>query len=184
VAVSRGRAAKKQFEHSRPIPPPELESSRRNDNRGCGQARPAALTGSRLARAAAGIAICAIGIGLGGCGLNVSSADLFVLKRSGQGMELTLVVNDGGTIRCNGKSPRALPDDLLLSARNLVTELTKDVQRKLRFPASRRSVFTFTVMMSAGSVTFSDTAAAGHPELAQTELFALQAARGPCRLAV
>jgi hypothetical protein len=117
-----------------------------------------------------------------GCGLQVSSPDLFQLTRTGQGAKLTLLVNDGGTIRCNGQSAKPLPNSMLLDARHLVTALDKDAKAKLRLPGSAQSVFTFELRMSSGTVTFADTAAAAHPELAQTELFALSAARGPCGL--
>ena len=45
-----------------------------------------------------------IAVVLAGCGLNVQSADLFLLTRTGQGPKLTLLVNDSGTIRCNRDS--------------------------------------------------------------------------------
>jgi hypothetical protein len=71
---------------------------------------------------------------------------------------------------------------MLLAARHLVTELTKDAQQKLRLPAAPQSVFTFTARLSTGTVAFADTAAAGHPELAHAELFVEQVATDPCGL--
>ena len=59
---------------------------------------------------------------LSGCGLNVTSADLFVLTRTGQGQKLTMLVSDGGTIRCNGGRTRALPNALLLQARDIAAQ--------------------------------------------------------------
>lgn len=120
---------------------------------------------------------------LAGCGLNVQSPDLFVLNRSGQGQHLTLLVNDSGTIRCNGGKTKALPDPLLLDARDLANNLNTDVKNKLRVPASAsNSVFSYKITLQNGILSFSDTAAQSHPELARAELFAAQAAQGPCGL--
>jgi hypothetical protein len=120
---------------------------------------------------------------LAGCGLNVQSPDLFTLSRTGQGKPLTLLVNDSGTIRCDGGKTKSLPDPLLLDARDLADDLNKDAQSKLRVPpAAANSVFRYRVTLQDGTVSFSDTAARTHPELARAELFAVQAAQGPCGL--
>jgi hypothetical protein len=105
-----------------------------------------------------------------GCGLNIQAPDLFVLTRTGQGSKLTLLVNDSGTIRCNGGRPRPLSDPLLLQARDLASGLGGDAQHHLRIPSSPDS--------------FPDTAAASgrFPRLAQVELFALRAAHQACGL--
>lgn len=117
-----------------------------------------------------------------GCGLNVQSADLFLLTRTGAGQKLTLLVSDAGTVRCNGGASKALPDSLLLQARDLATSLDNDAKAKLRFPSSPRSVYHFTVKLQDGTISFPDTAAATHHELAQAELLAVQIAEGPCGL--
>ena len=121
---------------------------------------------------------------IAGCGLNVQSPDLFTLSRTGQGKALTLLVNDSGTIRCDGGKTKSLPDALLLDARDLADDLNKDAQSKLRIPpAGADSVFRYRITLQDGTVAFSDTAARSHPELARAELFAAQAAQGPCGLA-
>jgi hypothetical protein len=125
----------------------------------------------------------ALGAVLAGCGLQVSSPDLFQLTRAGQGKPLTLVVNDTGTIRCNGGAVKPLPDAVLLQARSLVTNLDKDAKAKLRLPASASSVFTYKISMQAGTISFADTSAFGRPELAQAEQFAVDVARSQCGLA-
>jgi hypothetical protein len=118
-----------------------------------------------------------------GCGLNVQSPDLFTLSRTGQGKPLTLLVNDSGTIRCDGGKARSLPDPLLLDARDLADDLNKDAQDKLHLPpAASKSVFSYRITLEDGTVSFSDTAARARPELARAELFAVQAAQGPCGL--
>jgi hypothetical protein len=121
---------------------------------------------------------------IAGCGLNVQSPDLFTLSRTGQGKPLTLLVNDSGTIRCDGGKTKSLPDPLLLDARDLADDLNKDAENKLRVPpAAANSVFRYRITLEHGTVSFSDTAARAHPELARAELFAVQAAQGPCGLA-
>jgi hypothetical protein len=129
------------------------------------------------------LALAGCGLNLAGCGLNVSSPDLFQLMRSGQGQPLTLVVNDSGTIRCNGHPPKPLRDATLLQARALVTNLANDAKAKLRVPPSARGVFFYVIRTQDGSISFPDTAALSHPELAQAEQFAVNAARDECGLA-
>ncbi len=122
-------------------------------------------------------------VALAGCGLNVQSPDLFLLKRTGEGKTLTLLVNDDGTIRCNGGAPKELSDPMLLQARALADSLDKDAKAKLQIAtAARGSVNFYTVKLKDGTITFPDTAAASHQELAQAELFAVQAEQGPCGL--
>jgi hypothetical protein len=135
----------------------------------------------RHGRRPAGVAtllLCA----LGGCGLDVQSADLFQVTRSGQGQKLTLLVNDAGTISCNGAKAKSLPDPLLLQARDLATSLNDDAKGKRRFPSSPRSVFSYRVKVQNGTFTFPDTAAGMRKELSQLELFVVQAATNPCGL--
>jgi hypothetical protein len=125
----------------------------------------------------------AVAAALAGCGLNVQSPDLFTLTRTGQGQPLTMLVNDSGTIRCNGGKTKSLPDPLLLDARDLADDLNKDAQNKLQVPPpGADSVFSYKITLQDGTVSFSDTAARAHPELARAELFAAQAAQGPCGL--
>jgi hypothetical protein len=115
---------------------------------------------------------------LTGCGLQVQEADLFLVTRTGPGAKLSLLVNDGGTISCDGGKGKQLPDPLLLQARDLASSLDADV--KLRFRTSARGVFTYTVKVPNGTFTFPDTAASARKELAQLELFVVQAAADPC----
>jgi hypothetical protein len=128
--------------------------------------------GWSAARALAGCLTC---VSLAGCGLSVQSADLFLLTRTGAGRPLTLLVNDDGTIRCNGRRARPLPDQLLLRARDLADSLDMDAKRRLRIAPARASVYFYTVKLKDGTITFPDLAAASRQELAQTVLFVLQA---------
>jgi hypothetical protein len=119
---------------------------------------------------------------LTGCGFDVQSADLFLLTRTGAGGKLTLLVNDGGTIRCNGGGSRRLPDPLLLQARDLASGLGGDAQEKLRIPSPSNSVYRYTIRLQQGTISFPDTATAGgkYPRLAQAELFTARALQQVC----
>ena len=129
------------------------------------------------------VAAVLVAVFLGGCGLDVQAADLFQVTRAGAGgQRLTLLVNDGGTISCDGGKPKSLPDPQLLQARDLATSLNADVKAKLKFPVNGRSVFSYTVKVPNGTLSFPDTAASTRKELSQLELFVLQAAASPCGL--
>jgi hypothetical protein len=117
------------------------------------------------------------GVALSGCGLNVASADLFVLHRRGPGGELVALLSDGGTIRCGTAAAKPLPDPMLLAARDLADALDKDVKANLR-PAGRPgSIYAYSFKLTDGTLSFADTAAGPkHPELGRAELLATQVA--------
>ena len=129
-------------------------------------------------------ALIALAASLAGCGLDVRSPDLFLLTRTGQGAKLTMLVNDGGTISCNGRSPQRLTDPLLLQARDLANSLDGDAKAKLRIAPPPNSVFNYRIKLQNGTISFPDTATAGgrFPALARAELFAVQAAQQACGL--
>jgi hypothetical protein len=127
------------------------------------------------------LVIVALAASVAGC-LNVQAPDLFLVTRTGAPSKLKLLVNDGGTIRCNGGPAKPLPDKMLLEARDLTTMLSNDVKHRLRFLPSAHSVAVYKVRVQNGTLTFPDTAARQRSELAQLELFAVQAAHGPCGL--
>jgi hypothetical protein len=131
-------------------------------------------------RAAVAVVLAAI---VTGCGIRVEEPDLFLVTRTGaQAQKLSLLVNDGGTISCDGGKRKNLPDRLLLQARDLATSLNADVGAKLRFAASARSVYSYTVKVQNGTMSFPDTAALSRKELSDLELFVVQAAANPCGL--
>ena len=119
---------------------------------------------------------------LAGCGLNVQSADLFLLTRTGQGPKLTLLVNDSGTIRCNGAKAKMISNTLLIEARDLSDNLGSDASHNLFLPPRRGTVFSYRISLQQGTIRFSDRDAKGHRELARAELFAVQAAQQACGL--
>jgi hypothetical protein len=120
---------------------------------------------------------------LAACGEDVQSPDLFLLTRTGTGQKLTLLVNDSGTISCDGRPAKPLGDQLLLVARDLANSLDEDAKSGLRINPPPNSVFSYRVRLQDGTIYFPDTAGAVHQELAQAEQFAVQAAQGPCGLA-
>lgn len=129
-------------------------------------------------------ALIALAALLPGCGLDVQSPDLFFLTRTGQSAKLTMLVNDGGTISCDGRPPHRLSDPLLLQARDLANSLDGDAKANLRIAPTRSSVYRYTIKLQTGTVSFPDTASAGgkFPALARAQLFAVQAAQQACGL--
>jgi hypothetical protein len=131
--------------------------------------------------AAGVLTVAAAGL-LAGCGLDVAQPDLFLLTRIGQGTKLTLLVNDSGTISCNGGKAKMISSALLIQARDLADNLGKDAGRQLHLPASAGTVFSYRIRLEQGTLRFSDRDTKGHKELAQAELFAAQAAQTACGL--
>jgi len=120
--------------------------------------------------------------GVVGCGLGIQSPDLFVITRTGQGETTVLLINDGGSIRCNDRAPRPLAEPLLLRARDLATALASDAKAHLQIAPGPRTAFRYKIKLQDGTISFPDTAAARHSELAQAELFTVQVARQGCGL--
>ncbi|HEX5145868.1 MAG TPA: hypothetical protein VFV85_02510 [Conexibacter sp.] len=134
--------------------------------------------------AAAGLAgLAALALALAGCG--AQAPDDFLLTRSGSlpGARLTLLVNDGGTVRCNGGAERTLPDPRLLDARRIAEDLSDDAKRDLTLAPPRGSLLRFRVRTQDGTVTFSDVDAARRRELAPVVEFAREVAQHVCGLA-
>jgi hypothetical protein len=126
--------------------------------------------------------VAVVGLTLAGCGLRIQAPDLFLLTRTGGAGRLTLLVNDAGTIRCDGGKPRPLAGSLLLRARDLAPALDADAKRGLRLPSPPGSVFRYTIRLPHGTISFPDTAGHARHELAQVELFAVEAAQQACGL--
>ena len=110
-------------------------------------------------RAAAAVLLLAL---LAGCG--APSADLFEVKRSGpdRPANLTMLVNDGGTVTCNG-TKHPLDADRLLQARELTRQLSKEAELGIDLPPGPGTNLSYRVRMEAGSVSFSDTSK-GNPQ--------------------
>ena len=99
-----------------------------------------------------------VGVTLAFAGCGQPSPDLFAVTRSGEGPndDVTLVVNDGGTVRCDGGSPRQLGGDRLLRARELSRELAAAAELQLELPPGPRPTLFYRVESEAGTVSFSD----------------------------
>jgi hypothetical protein len=136
--------------------------------------------GVRIALPLACIAVLALA--LAGCG--AATPDLFLLTRDGSvaGAHLTLLVNDGGTVRCNGGAARPLPDPRLLEARDIADKLSKDAKLNLRLPPPPGSILRFRFESQDGTVIFSDSSAATHPELGPLVAFTRTVAQDVCGL--
>ena len=91
-----------------------------------------------------------------GCG--TASPDLFEVKRSGEdrAANLTMVVNDGGEVTCNGRE-HPLDADRLLTARQLARDLAQPAELGLELPPGPGANLSYRVRLEAGSVSFSDT---------------------------
>lgn len=131
--------------------------------------------------AAAGAAALVAGL-IAACG--VESPDLFVLTRNGNvpGAHITLLVNDGGTVRCNGGKHRQLPDPQLIQARELQRQIAEDAHDHRHYPPGRGGVFTYSVRSEDGTVSWADTSRPLPERYLKLAFLARQIAQGPCGL--
>lgn len=95
---------------------------------------------------------------LAGCG--TPSPDLFVVDRSGadRNANVEVLVNDGGSVTCNGNK-HPLDADRLLKARQLERDLEPQAQLGIDLPRGAGSDLTYKVRMEGGSIAFSDRSA-------------------------
>jgi hypothetical protein len=135
----------------------------------------------RPRRAVGLLAAAVVATAVAGC-FDVQSPDLFLITRTGQGGKLTLLINDSGTIRCNGGKARPISDARLIAARDLSDNLADDATAKLTIPAQPGDVDYFRIKLQPGTVAFPDRAAQNHNVLAQAELFASETATQACGL--
>ena len=114
-----------------------------------------------------------------GCG--TPSPDLFEVTRSGKGRnaDLTMVVNDGGQVTCNGRE-HPLDADRLLRARELSRELAGPAELGIELPPGPAANLRYSVRLEAGSVAFSDTSRAIPPEFQRLAGFTKDVAERVC----
>ena len=123
-----------------------------------------------------------------GCGS--PSADLFVVTRSGSipGARLTMLVGDGGTVRCNGGPEHELTSEQLIDARKITFELNGDDQdpgpatRNVRLPAGAVTILRYVVRSEQGTVAFSDTSPRQPPAFYKVAKLTRDLAKGPSGL--
>jgi hypothetical protein len=94
-------------------------------------------------------------LALAGCGSR--PPDLFVVDRSGadRNANVELLVSDGGSVKCNGKE-HELSADRLLTARQLVRDLSPQAELGIELPPGPGSELTYRVTMETGTIAFSD----------------------------
>ena len=101
-----------------------------------------------------------------GCG--GPSSDLFVVERAGAvpGARLTLVVDDGGFVRCNHSGRREISSAQLIDARDIARQLDGEpdkapgpAKRNLTFAPRPGSILRYDVRTEQGSVAFADNSA-------------------------
>ena len=118
-------------------------------------------------------------VALAGCG--APSADLFEVRRSGadKPANVTMVVNDGGSVTCNGKEHR-LDADRLLRARELTRELAKQAELGIELPPGPGTNLSYRVRMEDGTVNFSDTSKGNPPVFFAIAAFTKDVAERVC----
>jgi hypothetical protein len=121
---------------------------------------------------------------LAGCGANIELPDLFVVQRTGgaPGEKLTVVVNEGGSVSCNGGRKGQLSDPQLVLARGITEELQTPASNHLSLPARAGSVFSYHVRDSEGTVRFADNSAGQPAALRHLAYLVLEVAQKVCHL--
>ncbi len=149
-----------------------------------------------MRRAAAVLAALGAAAAFAACG--TPSADLFVVQRTGTipGARLTLRVQDGGQVACNGKDAGMMSSSQLIDAREIVRELgggaidrqndvTSDagpLDRNLDLPPGPNAILRYRLRAEEGTVAFSDTSR-GQPEVfAKVVRLVRGLAKGVCGL--
>ena len=146
----------------------------------------------RVARAGALAGMLLVMATMAGCGENVVLPDLFVVQRTGgaPGERLTMVVNEGGGVRCAEKPPHPthphathqLSDPQLVEARGLQEELQEPSAKRVSLPPRPGSVFRYSVRDPEGAVRFADNSAGQPAVFHHLALFVLEVAQRVCGL--
>jgi hypothetical protein len=103
--------------------------------------------------------VCAAALALAGCG--TPSPDLFEVRRSGEdpNANVTLLVSDGGSVRCNG-AEHSLDTERLLRARQVARDLAPQAELLVELPPGPRAQLSYRARLEAGTIAFSDTSRA------------------------
>jgi len=121
----------------------------------------------------------AAALALAGCG--TPSPDLFEVRRSGadRNANLTLLVNDGGSVSCDGDS-HALDSERLLRAREIARDLEPQAMLNLELPRGPGSQLSYRVRLEEGTVAFSDTSRGNPPSFHAVAAFTKDVAERVC----
>jgi hypothetical protein len=135
-----------------------------------------------VAAALVATAVLAVVAVLVGCGENVELPDLFVATRTGGGEKLTVLINEGGAVRCNGGRSHQLSDPQLIQARGVTEELQVPSSKHLSLPPRPGSVFRYVVRDAEGTVRFADNSARQPSALHHLQYLVLEVAQRVCGL--
>ena len=121
---------------------------------------------------------------LAGCGESVTLPDLFLVTRTGgaPGERLTVLVNEGGTVHCDGGRARQLSDPQLIQARGVTEELQSPSAKHLSLPPRPGSVFRYYVRDAEGWLRFADNSAGQPSVLHHLALLVLEVQQQVCHL--
>lgn len=128
-------------------------------------------------------ALAVLALALAGCGADYP--DLMLIRRTGAlpDANATLLINDGGTVRCDGGDPLQMPPRPLLDAREIARELAQEASEDLVLPRPAGAQLRFGVETQDGTVTFSDADAATRPLLGRLVALTRTVAQDVCGLA-
>jgi hypothetical protein len=124
------------------------------------------------------VALSAGALALSACG--GPAADLFGVTRSGQvaGADIVIVPSGQGTVTCDGHQ-KELPDPLLLQAESF--DFDYQSTKGLRLPSGRNPVYTYVVVTSDGTFSYSDDTPHLGPELRKLAAWIFTVANTVCR---
>lgn len=127
---------------------------------------------------------------LAGCGESVELPDLFVVTRTGGGEKLTILINEGGAVRCYRNSAHPNPahpgpthqlsDPQLIQARGVTEELQTPSAKHLSLPPRPGSVFRYKVRDAEGTLRFADNSAGQPSALHHLQYLVLEVAQRVC----
>jgi hypothetical protein len=117
-----------------------------------------------------------------GCGESVELPDLFVVTRTGGGEKLTVLINEGGEVRCNGGPAHQLSDPQLIQARGVTEELQSPSAKHLALLPRPGSVFRYRVRDAEGAVRFADNSAHQSSAMHHLQYLVLEVAQRLCGL--
>ncbi|MBB4664359.1 hypothetical protein [Conexibacter arvalis] len=125
-------------------------------------------------------AAAAVALTAAGCGGAYS--DLLAIERTGSlpDARVSFVINDGGTIRCDGGEEEQLPSKLLLEARDIVDALRAEFEARTVYPRSSSALLRFRAETADGEMAFSDVDGPRDPDVARLVLLVRRTAQQMC----
>ncbi len=143
-------------------------------------------------RRAAAAVLAGITVGLAACAEGTPSADLFVVERSGEnpGADLTMLVTDGGFVRCNDGPEHMITSAQLIEARDIVRDLNDDDREETEglfktassLPPRPNSQVSYVVRGEDGTARFADNSARAPEAYRKLQALVRTLAKGPCGL--